>query len=168
MIEITESGILTLEGFFGYEKAIERVGYYLDGDREQITWIEDNCFVDPEEQMEQIAGEKVRKCAANANLEDLSYAEHKITFVLGLENGVIPIVGTLNFKVRRAPKQTEPPKPKPTEKPTDAPTEELSESESATSPEEQSGCKAALGASAVSLVGAASAAAVTLKKKKED
>ena len=144
------------------------MGYYLDGDREQITWIEDNCFVDPEEQMEQIAGEKVRKCAANANLEDLSYAEHKITFVLELENGVIPIVDTLNFKVRRAPKQTEPPKPKPTEKPTDTPTEELSESESATAPAEQSGCKAALGASAVSLVGAASAAAVILKKKKED
>ena len=169
IIEITESGIITLEGFFGYEKEIERVGYYLDGDREKITWIEDNCFVDPEEQMEQIAGEKVRKCAANAKLEDLSYAEHKITFVLELENGVIPIVGTLNFKVRRAPKQTEPPKPKPTEKPTDAPTEELSESESETlAVTQQSGCGAALGASAVSLVGAASAVALTLKKKKED
>jgi hypothetical protein len=168
IIEITEAGILTLEGFFGYEKAIERVGYYLDGNREQIIWIEDNCFTEPDEAMEQIAGEKVRKCAANATLEELSYGEHRITFVLELENGVIPIVETLNLKVRRAPKQTEPPKPKPTEKPTDEPTEEVSESESATAPAEQSGCGAALGASAVSLIGAASAAALTLKKKKED
>jgi hypothetical protein len=104
-----------------------------------------------------------------AELVDLSYAEHKITFVLELENGVIPIVETLNFKVRRAPKQTEPPRPKPTEKPTDAPTEEVSESESETSAVTQpSGCGAALGASAVSLIGAASAAAVIFKKKKED
>ena len=66
------------------------------------------------------------------------------------------------------PDSTDAPTDAPSDKPTDEPTEEVSESESATAPAEQSGCGAALGASAVSLIGAASAAALTLKKKKED
>ena len=167
LIEITEEGTITLDGFFGYEETIEKVGYYIDGNREEIVWIDGECLLDPDEEMEQIGGENARKCLASVELVDFTYAEHKITFVLALENGMIPIVDTLNFKVRRAPKETDPPKPKPTEKPTDTPTEQVSESESSTAPAEQSGCGAALGAGAVSVLAASAGASMLLKKKRE-
>lgn len=166
VIVVTESGILTLDGFFGFETEIDRIGYYLDGDRENINWVQGECVLEPTEEMEQIGGENARKCTASVELWNLSYSEHKITFVLMLKNGMIPILDTLNFKVVRAPKQTEPLKPKPTETPTETPTEEPSESE--TSAAQPSGCGAALGAGAVSLVGVTGAGSLLIKKKRED
>ena len=83
-------------------------GYFIDGDRDDIKWIDGSVGYDGD----------AAKCEIWADIYGLSDGEHKLTFVVELENGVIPIVDTCTLTYYNE-KQTEP-----EDIPTSAPLEE--------------------------------------------
>lgn len=188
-IIIAKSGTIAVEGFFGFESPIRRLGFFIDSDRENISWINGG-ILEPSEEMEQIAGENALKCEIVAPIEKLTYGSYNVTFVIELENDVITIVDTLAFKVKS--KDTEHSTEAPTdgadatEPPSDAadapedqtqlPSQEGSEgaSETADSGEASepsgSGCASSVGAGASASLFASAAAFIfgRRRRKKED
>ncbi len=150
-------GRIVLSARLDFEDAVGRGGYYLDGDRENISWI-DGCVSESADGSE--------KCEIWADMYGLSEGEHSITFVLELDNGVIPIIDTISFRFTNEPEPA-PVEPEPTEEITEEPTEVHSETEQVTDVEEaNAGCACALGV--IPLVTLIPFLAVCLVRKKKD
>ncbi len=108
---IREIGRIVLSARLDFDSAVDRCGYYIDGDKDNISWI-DGCVGESAD-----GGEN---CEIWADIYGLSDGEHSITFVLELDNGVIPIIDTLLFSFTNEPIAVD-------SKPTEEITEELTE-----------------------------------------
>lgn len=135
---IEEGGSLSLGGWFGFDAKITEAGYYIDGDRESIFWT-DGAILEKAPTEEQLAegGENTALCMIEAELSELLRGKHEITFLLKLENGVTPVLQTVEFTIVEkieepsdeptddpADEPTDEPADEPTDKPTDEPTEQ--------------------------------------------
>ena len=178
-VVVTNGDVLSVEGFFGFESEIVRLGYYIDGDREAIEWINGG-ILEPSEQMEQIAGEYALKCEIAVNIERMTYGGYNLTYVIELENGVITVIDSLEFKVKSKPdnndsqNSTEAPtdKAEPTDTPVYLPSETQSDISDTSSEEgsdsENAGCNSSAATGAIALAAAASAVAVVKKRRKNN
>ena len=128
-------GRIVLSARLDFENTVDRCGYYIDGDKDNISWI-DGCVSESTE-----GGEK---CEIWADMYGLSEGEHSVTFVFELDNGVIPIIDTLLFSFTNEPEPA-PVEPEPTEEITEEPTEVHSDAEEATDAEEtDAGCASSI------------------------
>ena len=86
---ITVEGIgrIVLSAELLFEDKVERGGYFIDGDREDIKWIDGSVSYDKD----------AAKCEIWADIYGLSEGEHTLTFVAELGNGAIPIIDTCKF-----------------------------------------------------------------------
>jgi hypothetical protein len=152
-IEIFSIGRIVLNGSFEFDSALMRGGYYIDGDKENIFWI-DGCVSED------------GKCEIWADIYGISEGMHSLTFVLELENQLIPILDTLSFSFGNE-KQTEPIEPEPTEQETEQVTENVtdeSDTEAIVTNTEPSGCKSSIGTALIIVL--VPLAAIAVKRKK--
>ena len=170
-IKITGIGRIVLSATLDFETNVERCGYFIDGKRTAIEWV-DGCVSTGE-------SETIQKCEMWADMYGLSAGKHSITFVVELENKVIPIIDTLEFEFELPPepedeeeeegeekKETEEPTEKATEASTEPTVTEPVGKTDKIEPVEEIGCGAAL--SVVSLVIPMSFGfAISLKRKRK-
>ena len=174
-ISITGIGRIVLSACFDFESDVVRSGYFLDGKKDEISWV-DGCVS---------AGETAgtERCETWADMYGLSDGTHTISFVFELDNGVIPIADTLAFTfAKEAPPQNEdqdePPEEESdatedaadatdetdtTEQVSDAETEAQSDGE----PTEKTGCGSTLDGAAVALVALLAIGSAGKKKNRE-
>lgn len=167
-----ETVSMTMTGVFGFNSKIVAFGYYVDNDRDNITWVEGG-FYEADDSVKKTCGKYAVECSVNAELDSLSYAHHRVTFVLKLDNGAVPIVCSQYFEVIRAPKETKPPRPKPTETQSATEADEMSEVESRLGTEtefvtENKGCGAVVSAGVFCVLMSLIFSCVYFNRKREE
>jgi hypothetical protein len=133
-IVVESIGRVVLSAEMNFESAILRGGYFIDGDREDIKWISDGITLDSES--------GAYKCDIWADIYGLSDGEHTLTFVLELDNDVVPIIDSLaiTFYNEKQTIQEDIPESEPIE--TEQPTENATEGQTEPTEEESDGCGA--------------------------
>ncbi len=124
-------GRIVLSGRFDFEDAVVRGGYYLDGARENIFWVDGSISTDG------TSGGK--KCDIWVDIYGLSEGEHSLTFVLELGNRVITVVDTLSFTFankKEVETDAESDVQKPTDEVTETPTGQVTEDPQGETPSE--------------------------------
>ncbi|MBE6592971.1 MAG: CHAP domain-containing protein [Ruminococcaceae bacterium] len=164
-VEITGIGRIVLGATLDFEKDILRCGYFLDGKRTSIEWV-DGCVSSAEN--------GAQKCDIWADMYGLAEGTHTITFVVELENKVVPVLDTFEFSFFKQAEETEPEETEPEESETASETAELTDtSESALVTETQTtelavdvGCGSAIGA--FTFVNIGLAALVLMRRKRRE
>lgn len=153
---IREIGRIVLSARLDFDSTVDRCGYYIDGDKDNILWI-DGCVSE--------STDGGNDCVIWADIYGLSEGEHSVTFVFELDNGVVPIIDTLLFSFASENMTVE---PEPTEEMTEEPTEVYSEMQEATEPEETGGgCASSIDSFVSVTIALVACVGYSLKKNKK-